>query len=769
MARPAKTLRILLLEDQPTDAELEIEALRGAGLAFTSLRVDTRDGFLQALEEFHPDIILADYRLPAFNGREALEILKRNHHDVPVVVVSGTLGDEGAVELLKVGARDYVLKDRLVNLAPAVLRTLSEEEGIRSRKFAEEKYRALFDEALDGIVLFDCETGAMIDCNPELVRLTGRSLEEITQLKIWELLPQRMQEAGRMTFLDIREKGSGESDRFEFEQQGGRHVSIDFTAKVMHIGENCFIQAIIRDITERKRAEEALRQSEGKFRSLVESTNDWIWEVNEQGAYTYVSPQVKNILGYAPEEVLGRPLFDLMSAEESLRLGETFGKILENPQLLARLENTNLHKNGKPVVLETSGVPIMDDAGNFRGYRGIDRDITERKESEKALARANRALRTLSAGNEALVRAKSEPALLESACRVIVEKGGYHVVWILYGETEGDMRPVASFGKGGYFSETRMMERLEKLAKGASRDTLRKRVTTVSDDILSDPRFAPWLAEVKECGCRSTLAIPLFRNASVFGALIIAATEAAAFDPEEIALLEELAEDLSYGIATLRTRKERDLGLERERTQSFKLSQALEETIGAIAMTLEKRDPYTAGHQQKVAEIASAIAKELALSEERVNGIHFGALIHDIGKIYVPSEILNRPGKLTEIEFALIRSHPDVGFDIVKDIHFPWPVAQMVRQHHERLDGSGYPLGLKHGEISREARILSVADVLEAMSSHRPYRASLGMDAAIAEIEKGKGRLFDPEVVEGCLRAIKKGGISFLTMGVPPR
>lgn len=188
------------------------------------------------------------------------------------------------------------------------------------------------------------------------------------------------------------------------------------------------------------------------------------------------------------------------------------------------------------------------------------------------------------------------------------------------------------------------------------------------------------------------------------------------------------------------------------------LHETLEETIHAITAALESRDPYTAGHQRRVAHLAVAIAQEMGLPQARIDGLRFGALIHDIGKIRVPDELLCKPTRLTQAEFNLIKTHPDVGFDIVKGIHFPWPIATMIQQHHERMDGSGYPQGLKGTDIVLEARILAVADTVEAMASHRPYRPGLGIDAALAEIEHKNGQWFDSDVVQACLRLFRERG-----------
>ena len=191
------------------------------------------------------------------------------------------------------------------------------------------------------------------------------------------------------------------------------------------------------------------------------------------------------------------------------------------------------------------------------------------------------------------------------------------------------------------------------------------------------------------------------------------------------------------------------------------LRRTLDETVNALAVASEKRDPYTAGHQQRVSKLACAIAEEMGLSEDQVDGIRVASLLHDIGKIHVPAEILAKPAKLTEMEFGIMKTHPEVGHEILKKISFPWPVAEIVLQHHERLDGSGYPSGLSGEKILLEAKILAVADVVEAMSSHRPYRASLGLEPALDEISKNRKIRYDSDVVGACQVLFHKENFTF--------
>ncbi|OEU47845.1 MAG: hypothetical protein BA872_06205 [Desulfobacterales bacterium C00003060] len=192
-----------------------------------------------------------------------------------------------------------------------------------------------------------------------------------------------------------------------------------------------------------------------------------------------------------------------------------------------------------------------------------------------------------------------------------------------------------------------------------------------------------------------------------------------------------------------------------------KWQKALEGSINAMALTVELRDPYTAGHQQRVADLACAIAAEMGIPEDRIDGLRMAATIHDIGKLCIPAEILSKPGNINEIEFNIIKTHAKAGYNILKSIEFPWPIADMVVQHHERIDGSGYPSGLSGAETLLEAQILSVADVVEAMASHRPYRPALGLDKALEEISKHSGVLYNPEVAEACLKVFKERGFGF--------
>ena len=224
---------------------------------------------------------------------------------------------------------------------------------------------------------------------------------------------------------------------------------------------------------------------------------------------------------------------------------------------------------------------------------------------------------------------------------------------------------------------------------------------------------------------------------------------------ERTAELTKLNEQLKQEIL------ERNIAEEKLQQSYHKLEKNLDEIVKAMSLTVEKRDPYTAGHQKRTAALAMALAREMGFAEHEIKGIQMAGLIHDIGKISIPAEILSKPGKLNDIEIQLIRRHPQVAYEILKDIDFPWPVDLIVLQHHEKLDGSGYPQGLAGEEILIEARILCVADVVETITSHRPYRPGFGIEKALEEISNNRGILYDPNVVEACLRLFREQNFQY--------
>ncbi len=527
-------------------------------------------------------------------------------------------------------------------------------------------------------------------------------------------------------------------------------------------GGNVFgLLGIYEDITEQKRATLALKHSETSLAEAQRIAHLGSWELDLATNKLTWSDEIYRIFEIDPQQFGAsyEAFLDAIHPDDRAMVDRAYTESVKRRvpyDIVHRLS----FKDGRIKYVHERCETTYDAAGAPLRSLGTVQDITERKLAEIALSRVNRALKTLSAGNEVLVRAADETALLQEMCRILVELGGYRMAWVGFDGSGAPekLRPVARAGHDDGFvdalhavwmnPEREQIPTIRALRSGAA-----QAITNIETAPMPSA-LAPWREEALKRGYRACLALPLSDQGRPFGVLDIFAADPGAFDDEEIRLLQELAADLAYGVVNLRARVERARGAER-------LRESLADTIRAIALTVEKRDPYTAGHQNKVAELCVAIGRELGLDESRIEGLRLGATIHDIGKIYIPAEILNRPGKLTPAEFEIIKSHAEVGYDIVKDVKFPWPVGQMILQHHERLDGTGYPKGLKGEEVILEARILAVADVVEAMSSHRPYRPARGPEMALAEVEQHRGTRYDAAVVDACLKLLREKGFAF--------
>jgi putative nucleotidyltransferase with HDIG domain len=260
----------------------------------------------------------------------------------------------------------------------------------------------------------------------------------------------------------------------------------------------------------------------------------------------------------------------------------------------------------------------------------------------------------------------------------------------------------------------------------------------------------------RRSGSQTTMLIPLISKDEVFGVLNVQSAKIDAYSENALLLAERVGAQIAGAIANAQLFRERIQVEEKLQNTLDSLRNAVRTTIQVMVSTVEARDPYTAGHQIRSADLARAIATEMGFPQEKIESIRMVGTIHDIGKISIPAEILSKPTKLSELEFSLIKEHARRGFEMLKDVQSPWPLAEIVYQHHERMDGSGYPRNLKGAEICMEARILTVADVVEAMASHRPYRAGLGIDAALNEIEKNRGIAYDVAVADACLRLFRE-------------
>ncbi|OPX17629.1 hypothetical protein BXT86_05495 [candidate division WOR-3 bacterium 4484_100] len=500
------------------------------------------------------------------------------------------------------------------------------------------------------------------------------------------------------------------------------------------------IQGVVEisfDITVLKRAEQALRESEEKYKTLTDNINVGIYRntVGEKGRFIEVNPALVKMFGFQNrDELLDLNVSDLyQNPEDRKRFNQ---KILKE----GFVKNEILHlrkKDGTPFIASVSAVVVKDEKGNQVYYDGIIEDITERVEGEKLKNSLYRI-------SDAAQSAKSLQELYRSIHKIII-----------------DLIPTKNLYIALYDENTRMIHfpyYVDKYDKTPAPRKPSKGLTEYvlhTGNLLHAPREVvenmAEKGEIEIIGRMSVdwLGVPLKLKEKVIGVLAVQSYEEnIRFKKKD----EDILKFVSGQIASVIERKRAESEL---KASYEKLQKIIEETVDALASTSEKRDPYTAGHQYRVTRLACAIAQELGMEKDRIEGLRVAGIVHDIGKIYVAAEILNKPVRLRDIEMNLIKAHSQAGYEILKTIEFPWPVAEIVYQHHERIDGSGYPRGLKGDEILAEAKILAVADVVDAMCSHRPYRSALGISEALEELEKNRGKLYEPKVVDACLKLFR--------------
>jgi PAS domain S-box-containing protein/putative nucleotidyltransferase with HDIG domain len=588
----SKHLSILIVEDSENDMELIIRQFKRANYDLTYERVETAQQMMAAVEKLSWDLVISDYSLPQFNAPSALAILQKSCLDIPFVVVSGTIGEETAVRIMKAGAQDYIMKDNLSRLVPAVERELKEAKSrAQSKRMEEEliksekKYRELYD--FLPIPVYEMDFEANVTSVNRAVYETFRASEEDFKkdARAWQLLSPEDIDKSRKNIEQLLKGEPTASTEYHLKRLDGSAFPAIVISSVIYSNDKPVgLRGAIVDITERKRAEESLKESEKKYRLLADNVNDVIFVLDMNLNYTYVSPSIKILRGYEPEELVNQPPTETLTPASMDRAMKILSEIMEFEKSKhiedgksRTIELEMRRKDGTTVWTEVKFSFIRDEDHRPVGIMGVTRDITDRQRAE---------------------------------------------------------------------------------------------------------------AESK---------------------------------------------------------------------QSFvRMRKALTATVHAISMVVEMKDPYTSGHQQRVSDLARSIAKEMGLSADRQDFVRIAATIHDIGKIAIPSEILSKPTKLSDLEFNLIKTHAQSGYDILKDVEFPWPVADVVLQHHERMDGSGYPQGLKGNDILLEARILAVADIVEAMASHRPYRPAMGIDFTLEELSRDKGIFCDADVVDACLKLFRE-------------
>jgi len=580
-------LRVLIVDDSEDDTSLIIRKLSSGGYDPKWERVDSSEAMKNALKREDWDIILCDYKMPNFNAPAALKLAHGNKTDIPFIVVSGAIGEDTAVALMKSGAHDYVMKDKLAKLAVAVERAIREANIRRDKKMTEEMLkmsRENFRHSLDDSPLgarIVTATGELIYANQEILNIYGyNSFEEMKSTPRGKrYTPESCVEHEARKAK--RRRGEDVPSNYEVSiiRKDGNIRNLEvFRKQVLWNGETQF-QALYSDITKRKQAEKNLRDSEERYRVVVEHAQESIL-ITQHMKIVFANNAAAENTGYSVQALTAVAL-----------------KKLIHPDDINMVTDYHLRRlNGKEVP-------------SIYSFRIICRDKTVKWVEL----------------NATLIQWEKKPAILNFLTDITSRK-----------------------------------------------------------------------------------------------------------------LLDE------------------------ERSESFKRTkETLDATVNSIAMIVETRDPYTTGHQLRVSHLARDIATEMGLTLDQMEFIGTAAIIHDIGKLSIPSEILSKPTKLTALEFELIKTHSQSGYNILKDIKFPWPVATVILQHHERMNGSGYPNKLKGKDILLEARIVALADVVEAISSHRPYRPTLGINFALDEITKNRVILYDANVVDACLRLFLNKNYTF--------
>lgn len=579
--------------------------------------------------------------------------------------------------------------------------TLEETRALQEKLQAfETRYYRLFETALDGILLLDPKTGEITDANPFLLDLLGYSHKEIVGKQLWEIGPFVDEAAAKQAFEKLQTNGYIRYENLPLQTATGTAIQVEFISNRYSVGGEEVIQCNIRDIAQRKLVEEvARRRSVGK---------DFALEVGELGAWrldlasgtAWRSPQHDRIFGYPtplPEWTYEMFLGHVV-AEDRDAVAESFGRAISSK---TDWDSTCRIRrdDGEMRWIWVKGKPELGERGEPVALYGLVQDITGRKAAETVLAESELKYRQV----------------VENASEAIfVVKGGRFVF----------LNP-ATASMIGRSSEELMGSRFVKVIHHDDRH------------MVLDHHRARTRGE-------NPPGAYTFRLVRADGVVRWVEVRAVLIDWQGKSASLKLVSDVTE-----------------RRKAEVELSHSFEATLNALSRATEARDPYTSGHQRRVTELAIAIARELGYSAAECGTLRIAGMLHDIGKIAIPAEILSKPSALTPVELELIRTHPQAAYEIIGDVAFPGPVAEIVLQHHERLDGSGYPRGLAGKQLLREACVLGVADVVEAMASHRPYRPALGIDVALEEIRAGRGTRYDAEVVDVCLRLFESGKFSF--------
>lgn len=682
-------------------------------------------------------------------------------------------------------------KGDLVSIFGTILDITERRQAEEEIKEHEKTYRALFENMTSGFVLFEVvqnDQGDPVDlivlaANKIFGETTGLDNQESLGKRLTHLLPGIENDAA--DWIGTYGKVAITGRALQFEQSSELLGNCYTITAYQPVSKQCAVNFL--DITARKHAEDELAKSEERFSLAMKGANDGVWDWDMRSNNVAYSPRWKSMLGYKENELENNyeTWERLVHPDDIERAKRKISTYLDGKKSKFEAEFRMQHKDGHWVDILSRGYAVKDELNEqYTRFVGTHVDISERKQSEALLRKSEATIRNKL---KAITEPKGDIGELELSDIIDVEiltpimEDFYHSTGMLGAVLDTSGKVLVTVGWQDICTKfhrchpescNNCLESDTMLTRGVAEGEFKAyRCKNNMWDMVT-----PIMIGGKHVGnvftgqffyADETPDLDLFREqARKFGfdenEYLAALEGVPRFTKEELnagmafyARLAGIISRLSYNsIQQSRT-------LFELKQSEKKLRESLEGTISAISKSVEARDPYTAGHEQRVARLACAIADEMGLSKMQIEGIRMGAEIHDIGKIQVPSEILSKPSILSETEFELIKEHAHVGYEILKDIPFPWPVANIAYQHHERMNGSGYPRGLKGKEICLEARIVAVADVVEAINSHRPYRPALGIETALDEIKANRGTFYDSEAVDACLKLFEDNRFSW--------
>jgi PAS domain S-box-containing protein len=558
--------------------------------------------------------------------------------------------------------------------------------------------------------LMNLQNKKILDVNSSALQITGFSKKEVLEKTVDELNLFPDSEGKKTALKKLIKQGYLENHKLKIRRNDGKIVNSLFTAEIIKRRNKNYLLAILTGINAHKSAEKTKKEKEEKYRTILETTEEGYYEIDLAGNFTFFNDPVCKLLGYSRKELRGMNNRAYTDKETAKKVFQAFNKVYRTGEPTKEFDWQIIRKDGTRRCIEQSAALIKNGKGKPVGFRGIFHDITERKQTEELLKKSEEQYRLLAD------HVKDQVWLMDMNFKIEYTSPSAEK---LLGYTLDELRQIT----------------VDKLLSPASHA---KAMLLASEELpraCSDPDHS----------INKLVELELIHKN---GQILFMECVFSFIRDENGAPISILGEG--------RDITERKKAEEKLQETMNSLRKSIKTTIQVLGIASEARDPYTAGHQRRVADLARAIATEMKLPHDVIEGIRMAGAIHDIGKISIPSEILCKPTMLTDLEFSLVKSHCQHSYDIVKDVESPWPLADIVYQHHERIDGSGYPKRLKNDDILIEARILAVADVVEAIMSYRPYRPALGIDIALTEIEHNAGILYDSLAANACLKLFRE-------------